>query len=95
MSIFSDYQAAKELYASIGVDTDTALKRMDEIPVSINCWQIDDLSGFEAPDRGLDGGIAAFGKAPGKPRTRDEYMNNLNTALSLIPGCKRLALHAI
>lgn len=95
MSIFSDYQAAKELYASIGVDTDAALKRMDEIPVSINCWQIDDLSGFEAPDRGLDGGIAAFGKAPGKPRTRDEYMNNLNTALSLIPGCNRLALHAI
>lgn len=95
MSVLSDYQAAKELYASIGVDTEAALKRMDEIPVSINCWQLDDLSGFENPDRGLDGGIAAFGDAPGKPRNRDEYIENLNLALSLIPGKNRLALHAI
>lgn len=95
MGTYSDYQIAKELYASIGVDTDKALEKMDEIPVSINCWQIDDLSGFEAPERGLDGGIAAFGNAPGKPRNRDEYMANLNVALSLVPGSNRLALHAI
>lgn len=95
MGTYSDYQTAKELYASIGVDTDKALEKMDVIPVSINCWQIDDLSGFEAPERGLDGGIAAFGNAPGKPRNRDEYIANLSTALSLVPGSNRLALHAI
>lgn len=95
MSTFSDYQTVRELYASIGVDTDRALQLMDEIPISINCWQLDDLSGFENPDRGLDGGIAAFGNAPGKPRSRDEYIQNLNLALSLIPGKNRLALHAI
>ena len=95
MSTFSDYQAAKELYASIGVDVDTALRKMDAIPVSINCWQLDDLSGVEDPSRGLDGGIAAFGNAPGKPRDRDEYMQHLNASLALIPGSNRLALHAI
>lgn len=95
MGIYSDYQIAKELYSSIGVDTDAVLEKMDEIPVSINCWQLDDLSGFEDPERGLDGGIAAFGNAPGKPHNRDEYISNLNVALSLVPGCNRLALHAI
>lgn len=95
MSTFSDYQAAKGLYASIGVDTEKAMARLDEIPVSINCWQLDDLSGFEDPERGLDGGIAAFGNAPGKPANREEYMENLDLALSLVPGRNRLALHAI
>lgn len=89
------YQIAKEMYAEVGVDTDLALKKMDEIPVSMHCWQIDDLSGFEAPERGLSGGIAATGNDPSKPKDKEEYMKNLTQALSFVPGRKNLALHAI
>ena len=89
------YAIARELYGEIGVDTDRALKKMDEIPVSMHCWQIDDLSGFEDPERGLSGGIAATGSDPSKPRSKEEYMQNLTKALSLVPGRKNLALHAV
>lgn len=89
------YAIARELYGEIGVDTDLALKKMDEIPVSMHCWQIDDLSGFEDPERGLSGGIAATGSDPSKPHSREEYMENLTKALSLVPGRKNLALHAV
>ena len=74
MSIIQNYNHARELYAGHGVDTELALERLDKVPVSINCWQLDDLSGFEDPERGLSGGIAAFGSAPGKPKCRAEYM---------------------
>ena len=95
MGICDNYEAAREIYAAVGVDTDAAIEMMDKVPVSVNCWQIDDLSGFEAPERGLSGGIAAFGDAPGKPTTKEEYIQDLEMALSLIPGAKKLALHAI
>ena len=95
MSIIQNYNHARELYAGYGVDTELALERLDKVPVSINCWQLDDLSGFEDPERGLSGGIAAFGSAPGKPKSRAEYMANLEKALSLVPGRNKLALHAI
>ncbi|QNM06487.1 L-rhamnose isomerase [Qiania dongpingensis] len=90
-----NYQAARELYASIGVDTDKALETLKKTPISVHCWQIDDLQGFENPDAVLTGGIAATGNAPGKPESREEYMANLNQALDLIPGATKLALHAI
>ncbi|OQB20363.1 MAG: L-rhamnose isomerase [Firmicutes bacterium ADurb.Bin182] len=93
--IEKNYLIAKEAYAALGADTDLALTKLNEIPVSVHCWQIDDLSGFESPDRGLSGGIAAFGNAPGKPASKEEYLNNLTRALKLIPGRNRLALHAI
>lgn len=89
------YLLAKEMYADYGVDTEEALKKLQAIPVSIHCWQLDDLSGFENPDRGLSGGIAATGNAAGKPRSREEYMEHLDLALSLVPGKNKLALHAI
>jgi len=89
------YKIAHQMYMDIGVDTEKVLQAVQNIPVSIHCWQIDDLSGFENPDRGLSGGIAAMGNAPGKPRNRDEFMRNLTCALSLIPGANKLALHAI
>lgn len=89
------YEVAREMYAEIGVDTELALQKMDEVPVSMHCWQIDDLSGFESPERGLSGGIAATGSDPSKPKTKEEYMENLTAALSLVPGRKNLALHAV
>ena len=64
-----NYAVAREIYQEKGVDTEAALQKLQEIPVSIHCWQIDDLSGFEKPDSKLSGGIAAIGNAPGKPRS--------------------------
>ena len=94
-TIDSRYQIAKEMYAEIGVDTDAAMQQLDEIPVSMHCWQIDDLSGFENPGRGLTGGIQATGNDPSKANSKDEFMRNLTKALSLVPGKKKVALHAI
>lgn len=90
-----NYEIAKEVYSKFGVDTDKALETLRKTPVSVHCWQIDDLTGFENPDAVLSGGIAAFGNAPGKPRSKEEYMTNLDKALSYIPGAKKLALHAV
>ena len=89
------YEAAREIYSCWGVDTEEVLRRMDEIPVSINCWQLDDLTGFEDFDAELSGGIAATGNAPGKPRSVEEYFQSLDKMLSLVPGAKHLALHAV
>ena len=89
------YEIAREMYREIGVDTEAALQKLAQIPVSVHCWQIDDLSGFEQPERGLSGGIAALGNAPGKPHNKEEYMRNLDLALSLIPGKNKLVLHAV
>ena len=89
------YRTAQEIYADWGVDTEEALRRMDEIPISINCWQLDDLTGFENFDAALTGGIAATGNALGKPRSVEEYFANLDKMLSLVPGAKNLALHSV
>lgn len=91
----SHYETAREIYAQWGVDTEAALKKMDEIPVSINCWQLDDLTGFEDFDAVLTGGIAATGNAAGKPRSVEAFFASLDKMLSLVPGRKHLALHAI
>lgn len=90
-----NYEIAKELYGKFGIDTDKALEILRKTPISIHCWQIDDLTGFENPNAVLSGGIAAFGNAPGKPKSKEEYMANLDKALSYIPGAKKLALHAV
>lgn len=89
------YEIAREIYAEIGVDTEEALRILKEIPVSIHCWQIDDLAGFENPERGLSGGIQTTGNAPGKAADKEEFMRNLTKALSLVPGKNKLALHAV
>ncbi|MBU5451057.1 L-rhamnose isomerase [Acetivibrio sp. MSJd-27] len=94
-NVEKNYEIAKEMYAKIGVDTDKVLKTMKETPISIHCWQIDDLTGFENPNAVLSGGIQATGNAPGKPKNKQEYIENLNKALDLIPGAKKLALHAV
>lgn len=89
------YQLARERYAELGVDTDKAMDRLGKIPISLHCWQGDDVGGFENPETGLDGGLAVTGNYPGKARTPDELRTDLEKALSLIPGRHRLNLHAI
>jgi len=89
------YELAKGRYAALGVDTDTAMQKLAEIPISLHCWQGDDVGGFEDPDRGLSGGIMATGNYPGKARTAVELRQDLDQAYSLIPGKHRLNLHAI
>lgn len=89
------YRLAKERYATLGVDTDQALDTLTQIPISLHCWQGDDVSGFESPDVELGGGLAVTGKYPGKARNADELRRDLDKAYSLIPGTHRLNLHSI
>ncbi len=95
MSINKAYELAKEAYASIGVDTDAAIERVKNIPISINCWQGDDVSGFLFKDNALTGGIQTTGNYPGRARNIDELRMDIDKATSLIPGRHRLNLHAI
>jgi L-rhamnose isomerase len=93
--ILQAYDLAKERYAAFGVDTDLALAKLATIPISLHCWQGDDVGGFESPDAELTGGIAVTGNYPGKARTADELRQDLDRVYSLIPGAHRLNLHAI
>ncbi len=88
------YQLALERYAALDVDADRALEELVRIPVSLHCWQGDDVGGFENLGRALGGGLAVTGNHPGKARTPDELRSDLEMALSLIPGRHRLNLHA-
>lgn len=94
-NIARNYEVAKELYGEMGVDTDAVLKKLAQVPISVHCWQIDDLQGWEFPAAEMTGGIAATGDAPGKANTPEEFMTNLSKALDLIPGHTKLALHSI
>ncbi|MEO6742348.1 MAG: L-rhamnose isomerase, partial [Chthoniobacteraceae bacterium] len=88
------YKLASERYAGLGVDTKVALRMLATLPVSLHCWQGDDVGGFENSGGALSGGIAVTGNHPGKARTADELRADLDKALSLIPGTHRLNLHA-
>jgi L-rhamnose isomerase len=79
----------------IAIDTESAMSLLRTIPISLHCWQGDDVGGFEDPERGLSGGIMATGNYPGKARTVAELRRDLDKAYSLIPGNHRLNLHAI
>ena len=94
-NIERNYQFAKEYYAGVGVDTDAALKQLAQIPISLHCWQGDDVGGFEPDAGGASGGILSTGNYPGRARTPQELRSDLNKAFALIPGKKRLNLHAI
>ncbi len=89
------YRLAHERYASLGVDVDAALAALAKIPISLHCWQGDDVGGFESLGSALGGGLAVTGNHPGKARTPDELRADLEKALSLIPGQHRLNLHAM
>ena len=87
------YESAKELYAKIGVDTDKAIEELKNIPISLHCWQGDDVKGFDQ-DGPLTGGIQTTGNYPGRARTPEELMADMDKVMALCPGKKKLNLHA-
>jgi len=89
------FEIAKDIYAELGVDVEKALQTLSSIPLSLHCWQGDDVSGFEQRGERLGGGLAVTGDHPGKARTADELQQDLELAFSLIPGPHRLNLQAI
>ena len=90
------YKLAVEQYAEMGVNVEKALQRLKKIPISLHCWQGDDVGGFEKPDAELEGGgIQVTGNYPGKARTIPELRQDLEKVYSLLPGKHRLNLHAI
>ncbi|MCX6966895.1 MAG: L-rhamnose isomerase [Verrucomicrobia bacterium] len=89
------YSLAQEAYAALGVNTEAALQKLQSIPISLHCWQGDDVAGSENPDATLSGGIQATGNYPGKARTNGQLRQDLDKALALIPGKHRLNLHAL
>lgn len=94
MSTNKMYEIAKEMYAKIGVDTDAVIAKLKNVPVSIQCWQGDDVKGFESQGP-LTGGIQTTGNYPGAARNIDELRADFEKAASMIPGKKKLSLHAI
>lgn len=90
-----NYRLAKDRFADLGIDTEEAIKDMARLPVSMHCWQGDDVAGFEKQgDTALTGGIQATGNYPGKARNAQELRADMEVALKLIPGPKRMNLHA-
>ncbi|MBQ9564244.1 MAG: L-rhamnose isomerase [Synergistaceae bacterium] len=89
------YSEAKKRYGDLGIDADAAMSRLRTIPVSLHCWQGDDVRGFDTdPNKPLTGGIQTTGNYPGRARTPEELMADLDKALSLIPGQPKMNLHA-
>lgn len=93
MSVQTRYEEAKEMYAKIGVDTDRVLEQLKNIPISMHCWQGDDVRGFDRPGD-LTGGIQTTGNYPGRANSPEELMADMDKALSLIPGKHKINLHA-
>ena len=93
-SIEKAYALARENYAELGVDTDTAMETLAGLALSLHCWQGDDVKGFENPEAGLDGGLAATGDYLGAARNADELRSDLDKAYHLIPGTHRVNLHS-
>ena len=89
----SRYEEAKKMYAAYGIDTEAAIGRLGKIPVSVHCWQGDDVLGFEGGGS-LDGGIQTTGNYPGRARTPEELFEDAKKAFSLMPGKKRINVHA-
>jgi L-rhamnose isomerase len=94
-NISAAYRLAREAYAERGVDSDAAIKRALAVPISLHCWQADDVRGLETPREGLTGGgIMSTGGYPGRARNGDEMRADLDVVLKLLPGRQRLNLHA-
>ena len=90
------YGLAKEEYSEFGIDTDVVLKQLDQLSVSLHCWQADDVGGFETPDSRLGGGgIQVTGNYPGRAASVEDIMDDLEFVMSLLPGSQRVNLHAI
>ncbi len=93
--IIAAYEAAKERYAGLGINTEKAMSDLQGISLSLHCWQTDDVTGFENPDGQLTGGIQATGNYPGKARNIEEVRQDIEKVRTLVPGNHRLSLHAI
>ncbi len=89
----TNYEVAKEKYAHYGIDTEKAMEKLANVPVALHCWQGDDVVGFDS-DSALSGGIQTTGNYPGKARTPDELMADIEKVFSLVPGGKKLNVHA-
>ncbi len=87
------FEEAKTIYKKLGIDVDDALKQLQTFPVSMHCWQGDDVVGFDGAGA-LSGGIQTTGNYPGKARNYQELMNDIDEVLKLVPGTKRINLHA-
>ena len=88
------YEQTRRRFAEMGIDTEEAIDRLKQIPLSIHCWQGDDVTGFENSGEALSGGIQTTGSYPGKARSFEELTDDFRLAMSLIPGKKRINLHA-
>ncbi|MBQ5364455.1 MAG: L-rhamnose isomerase, partial [Spirochaetales bacterium] len=89
------YVYARERYARLGIDAERALEILKNVPVSLHCWQGDDVRGFDTdPDKPLTGGIQTTGNYPGRARTPEELMQDIDEVLKLIPGRPKMNLHA-
>ena len=89
----TDYEIAKRKYEALGIDTEGAMEILKNVPISIHCWQGDDVMGFDCRNA-LSGGIQTTGNYPGRATTPEELMADMDKALSLIPGKKKLNIHA-
>ena len=87
------YESAKKIYAQVGIDTEAVMEKLKEIPVSLHCWQGDDVGGFDH-EGALTGGIQTTGNYPGKARTPKQLMDDIEKVISLVPGKIKLNLHA-
>lgn len=91
----SRYDDAKQIYAKYGIDTDKAIEKLKSVSVSLHCWQGDDVRGFDTdPEKPLTGGIQTTGNYPGRARTPEELMRDIDKVISLVPGKVKLNLHA-
>ena len=88
------YLEAKAKYAALGIDTDAAMERLKSVPVALHCWQGDDVGGFDQKDAALSGGIQTTGNYPGKARTPQELMADIDKVIELVPGQVKMNLHA-
>ena len=88
------YEMAVVRYAQMAVDVNAALAQLDKLPISLHCWQADDVTGFENPDGQLTGGIQATGNYPGKATSIDQLRADIDKAMELIPGDHRVNIHA-
>ncbi|MBR1485806.1 MAG: L-rhamnose isomerase [Synergistaceae bacterium] len=89
------YTEAKKKYAALGIDSDAAIAKLKNVPMSLHCWQGDDVRGFDTdPSKPLTGGIQTTGNYPGRARNPEELMADLDKVMSLIPGTPKMNLHA-
>ena len=88
------YAEAKAKYAALGIDTDAAIAKLKTVPVALHCWQGDDVGGFDQKEKGLSGGIQTTGNYPGKARTPEELMADIDKVIALVPGQVKMNLHA-